>query len=203
MTKRGKPHQQSVKPGQSLLLQGGLVRITPVGNDVLMAAAFLPLQEVHVTNTDKAIEMQAEKRRYPGQNIAKEGFGQTIASAGLFAFKYDVTKSHLPTRQAKAIEDGQASRSKLLSKLPYRVMAVDLLLEGSGWVELTMQIRAKSSSVPQVEVFSPHGRHIGSRPPIESYRAIAQKRAADRRKHGSRGRQNIGHLKRTRHSSKV
>ena len=198
MDKRCKPMRESIKPGRSLLVQGGLVRITPTGNDVLLAASFLPFRETHTTHNDKATAIQAERRGYPGKKITKEGFGQAIASAGVFDLKYDVTNYHMPTSYAKAVNDRGAS----LPQLPYRVMAIDLLLEGCGWIELTMQVRRKSSTIPQVEVFSPHGQHVGSRPPIQTYRFLAQKRAADRRKHGARGRQNIGRLKRVVHSRK-
>lgn len=202
MSKRPKPERLSIKGGQSLLLGGGLIRITPVNpDDVLMAACFVPL-DTHITKTDKAIEMQAETRPYPGKVIAKEGLSQVIKSAGTFDLKHDVTKSHLPTSIAKAVKDNKASPPPL----PYKVMSTDLLIEGCGWVELTVQVRAKSMSadagsprsLPQVDVFSPNGQHIGSRMPIECWEFIAQKKASDKRKRGPRGRQNIGLQRRAR-----
>lgn len=203
MTKRQKPERYTLKPGQSLLLGGGLVRITPVNpNDVVMAACFLPI-EAHVTKTEKAVEMQTQQRAYPGTNIVKEGAGDVMASAGLFDLKWDVTHSHLPTAIAKAVED----RGVQPPPLPYKVMSTDILIEGCGWVELTTQIRTKSSSdttsSPQVEVFSPNGKHIGSRSPIECWSFIAQKRASDKRKLASRGRQNIGRKRRAAHAPKL
>lgn len=206
MRKRPKPELLAIKGGQSLLLGGGLIRITPVNpDDVLMAACFLPL-EPHITKTEKAIEMQTEKRPYTGPNIAKEGFSETIKSAGAFDLKWDVTESHLPTSIAKAVEDNKTSPPPL----PYKVMSADLLVEGCGWIELTVQIRAKAlevsstddgagpprSVLPRVEVFSPNGRHIGSRMPIECWDFIAQKAASDQRRRGPRGRQNIGQRRR-------
>lgn len=202
MSKRPKPERLSIKGGQSLLLGGGLIRITPVNpDDVLMAACFVPL-DTHITKTEKAIEMQAEIRPYRGEAIAKEGLSQVIKSAGTFELKHDVTRSHLPTSIAKAVEDNKATPPPL----PYKVMSTDLLIEGCGWVELTMQVRAKSisadvespRSLPQVEVFSPNGQHIGSRIPIECWEFIAQKKASDKRKRGPRGRQNIGLQRRAR-----
>lgn len=206
MRKRPKPELLAIKGGQSLLLGGGLIRITPVNpDDVLMAACFLPL-EPHITKTEKAIEMQTEKRPYTGPNIAKEGFSETIKSAGAFDLKWDVTESHLPTSIAKAVEDNKTPPPPL----PYKVMSADLLVEGCGWIELTVQIRAKAlevsstddgagpprSVLPRVEVFSPNGRHIGSRMPIECWDFIAQKAASDQRRRGPRGRQNIGQRRR-------
>ncbi|KAL4778806.1 telomere stability and silencing-domain-containing protein [Aspergillus varians] len=200
MTKRGKPERHTIKPGQSLLLGGGLVRITPVDSEtIVMAACFIPI-ESHLTKTEKAIEMQAQQRPYPRTNIVKEGTGETISSAGTFDLKWDVTQSHLPRSIAKAVEDkGIKPRP-----LPYRVMSADILIEGCGWVELTAQIRAKpkedsdepEKGSPQVEVFTPEGKHIASRQPIECWQFTAKKTLADRRKHGARGRQNIGLMKR-------
>ncbi|THC91466.1 hypothetical protein EYZ11_009074 [Aspergillus tanneri] len=202
MTKRIKPERYSIKPGQSLLLGGGLVRITSVNpGDVVMAACFLPL-EAHLTRTDKAIPMQTQQRTYPGESIMKEGTGDVIASAGVFDLKWDVTQSHLPVSLAKAVED----RGIKPRPLPYRVMSTDILIEGCGWVELTVQVRANSpssedSTLPQVEVFSPNGQYIGSRPPIECWRFTAEKQSSDRRKNGPRGRQSIGQMKRARRAS--
>lgn len=205
MTKRKKPERLSIKPGQSLLLGGGLVRITPMNpEDVVMAACFVPL-ESHLTRTEKAIEMQTEQRPYPKTNIAREGTGQVISSAGVFDLKWDVTRSHLPRSIAKAVEDGHMK----MPSLPYKVMSTDILIEGCGWVELTVQVRAKSAkesesedetskSFPQVEVFTPHGRHVGSRAPIECWKFIEAKKVADNRAKGPRGRQNIGLEKRAR-----
>lgn len=206
MSTRPKSDRIVIKPGQSLLLIGGLIRITAVNpDDVLTAACFIPL-EPHMTSTEKAIEMQDEKRPFPKTNIAKDGFSSTIKSAGTFALKWDVTNSHLPTSIAKAVEDEDVSPPKL----PYRVLSADVLIEGCGWLELTVQVRSKalaedtsaeqSRSSPQVEVFSPQGKHVGIRQPIECWDFIAQKRAADKRKRGPRGRQNIGRQKRAQFS---
>lgn len=199
MTKRIKPERLSIKSGQSLLLGGGLVRITAVNPDhVVMAACFLPI-EAHVTKTEKAIEMQTQQRQYPGDNIMDESSGDSIASAGVFDLKWDVTQSHLPISIAKVIAD----KGIQAPPMPYRVMSTDILIEGCGWVELTIQVRAKTDggesaeSLPQVEIFSPNGQHIGSRRPIECWRFTAEKQSSDRRKRASRGRQSIGKKKRT------
>ncbi|KAL2853785.1 hypothetical protein BJY01DRAFT_57402 [Aspergillus pseudoustus] len=201
MTKRQKPERHTIKPGQSLLLGGGLVRITPVNSDaILLAACFIPI-ETHLTKTEKAVEMQAQSRPYPRTNIVKEGTGELVSTAGVFDLEWDVTKSHLPSTIAQAIRD---KRMKQAPDLPYRVMSADILIEGCGWVELTAQIRSKPTedgdetpaSFPQVEVFTPNGKHIASRKPIECWQLMEQKKKHDRRRIGSRGRQSISHKKR-------
>lgn len=211
MTKRIKPARRVIKPGQSLLLGGGLIRITPLplspppdGEVVIMAACFVPL-ESHVTRTEKAIEMQAQTRPYPAsQTMLKAGAGKTMSSAGIFPLNWDVTTSHIPISIKKNLED----HSGPIPHIPYKVMSVDILIEGCGWVELTAQIRrAEKQPIgvlfgpqdPRVEVFSPNGAHIGSRAPMESWLFVRQKLAADRRRMSSRGRQNIGRTKRARH----
>lgn len=184
MTKRIKPDRCTIKPGQSLLVGGGLVRITPVNpEDTVLAACFIPLQ-THLTNTEKAIQIQTEERAYPGTVLMTEGTGQTISSAGKFDIKWDVTRSHLPSAIAKAVHDQKIP----IPPLPYRVMSADILIEGCGWIEISIQVRSKRSaeadspSYPQVEVFTPNGKHIGSRPPIECWKFIEDKRKADKRK---------------------
>ncbi|KAJ5779704.1 hypothetical protein N7457_007424 [Penicillium paradoxum] len=183
MTKRVKPERCTIKPGQSLLVGGGLVRITPVNpEDTVMSASFLPL-ETHITNTQKAIETQAEERPYRGTVLMKEGAGSSMSSAGKFDLKWDTTISNLPTSLAKAIKD----KGIPVPSLPYRVMSADILIEGCGWIELSIQVRSKRNgedepSYPQVEVFTPNGKHIGSRRPIECWNFIAEKKKIDKRK---------------------
>lgn len=205
MNKRKKPDRHTIKPEQSLLLGGGLVRITPTDPDmVLTAACFLPIKS-HLTNTWKALEMQAQQRSYPGANMVREGTGPLISSAGTFDLKWDVTPSHLPTSIAKAVEDKRMKPPLL----PYKVMSADILIEGCGWVELTVQVRTKPTAnedesardFPQVEVFTPHGKHVASRPPIESYLNEAERAKFKRKKHGGL-RRNVGHKKRIENSRK-
>ncbi|KAJ5570571.1 uncharacterized protein N7459_010001 [Penicillium hispanicum] len=184
MTKRIKPDRCTLKPGQSLLLGGGLVRITAVNPEhTVLAACFVPI-ESHVTKTEKAIEMQTEQKAYPGTVLMKEGTGGIMSSAGKFDLKWDITESNLPSTVAKAVKD----KGIPIPPLPYRVMSTDILIEGCGWVELSVQVRAKRNSeaestiYPQIEVFTPKGEHIGSRPPMECWNFIAEKLKADRRK---------------------
>ena len=184
MTKRVKPERYTIKPGQSLLIGGGLVRVSAVNPDhTIMAASYVPL-EAHVTKTEKAIEMQTEQKEYPGKVLMKEGTGESISSAGKFNLKWDTTISNLPTSIAKAVKDKKIQ----IPTLPYRVMAADLLIEGCGWVELSIQVRSKrnpeedAAEFPQVEVFSPNGDFVGSRRPIECWNFMAEKLKADKRK---------------------
>ncbi|KAJ5225748.1 hypothetical protein N7468_006973 [Penicillium chermesinum] len=181
---RIKPENRAIKPGQSLLLGGGLVRLTAVNPaDTVMAACFVPI-ESHITNTEKAIEIQSEQRPYSGKILMKEGTGEVISSAGKFDLKWDVTESHLPSSVAKAVKDHGVP----IPRLPYRVMAADILIEGCGWIEVSVQTRRRREnedgpiSYPQVEVFTPNGGFIGSRPPIECWSFIAEKLKADKRK---------------------
>lgn len=185
MTKRVKPERYTIKPGQSLLIGGGLVRISAVNPDhTIMAASYVPL-EAHVTKTEKAIEMQTEQKEYPGKVLMKEGTGDSISSAGKFNLKWDTTISNLPTSIAKGVKDKRIQ----IPTLPYRVMAADLLIEGCGWIELSIQVRSRrnpeeedAAEFPQVEVFTPNGEFIGSRRPIECWNFMAEKLKADKRK---------------------
>ncbi|KAF3490585.1 uncharacterized protein GIQ15_00102 [Arthroderma uncinatum] len=172
MTSRPRPTQVSIKPTQSLLL-GGLIEIKPLEErEVVLAAPFLSL-EAHVTSKDKAAEMITQQRQCPTGNIAKEGIGEQITSAGIVELKYDVTKKY-----AKPLASGE------LSPL-YRVMGVDILIEGCGWVELTAQVRTKHRDpydFPKVELFSPLGKFVGSRMPLCTYAFNLKHRAQKEQK---------------------
>ena len=189
------PDRKTIQGDQSLLLGGGLVRITPKVDNVLTAACFVPI-ETHVTKTEKAASIQTQQTPYPGKVIMKEGVGETMSSAGTFDLKWDVTHKNLPRSLAKAVED----RGVPIPDLPYRVFAADLLVEGCGWIELTMQIRAADLSnpdlTPRVEVFTPNGRHVGWRQPIQCYSHVQERQLKAKRRTPSRGRQNIALKKR-------
>jgi ribosome biogenesis GTPase A len=219
MTKRVNPAEQlTILNRQSLLIGGGLIRITPVSPEgyTLLAACFVPI-ETHVTRTDKAIEIQTGLRKYNtgggdrGTSIIKPEFlndETTIQSAGTFTLSTDVTTSHLPSAIRKKWHDHGIKPD--LDALPYRVFSTDILIEGCGWIELTGQIRTKSNNVspngpnlPKVEIFSPLGKHVSARPSLETWNFIRDKRKADKRKgrftsgsHRPR-RQSISHTKRT------
>lgn len=190
------PARQVIKKDQSLILGGGLVRVTTMNpDDVLIAACFVPI-ESHVTNTEKAIAIQTEQTPYPKQGgLMKPGVGELIKRAAEFPLQWDVTAKGLPLKMKNAVED----RRLKVSDLPYRVFAGDLLIEGCGWIELSIQVRTKDmqdpGSVPRVEVFTPNGRHVGWRQPMMAYSHVEQRKTKERARHPAR-RRNIGLRKR-------
>jgi hypothetical protein len=210
MRSRIRPEQQVIKPGQSLLL-GGFIRITPTTPDVIfLAYSFNPLK-VHLTSTDKAVGIQTQTRESNVENISIPGTGEKIASAGTFHLKWDVTKERtgpITARDAAGIK---------VDRLPFRVMSADLLIEGCGWVELTAQIRKRPGETsrsfehrddddredeanqeidpqwPTVEVFSPDGKFIAARRPMNAWLNFAQK--PSEKKAGSRPRRSMKGMK--------
>lgn len=131
------PEQQVVKPGQSLLI-GGFIRITPATPGLIfLAYSFTPL-EAHMTSTEKAIAVQEQKEDAPNvENISVPGTGELIKKAGSFELCHDVTKIRagpITRREAVGIS---------VDRLPYRVMGIDILIEGCGWVEIVAQVRAR------------------------------------------------------------
>ncbi|RDW75588.1 hypothetical protein BP5796_06409 [Coleophoma crateriformis] len=187
MRSRVRPEQQVIKPGQSLLL-GGLIRITPTTPDLIfLGYVFTPIQP-HLTATEKAIGTQTQVRESGIENIGMPGVGEKIASAGTFYLKWDVTKQRtgpITARDAAAIK---------VDRLPYRVLSTDILIEGCGWVELVAQVRKRPGEMsksrnsntdikvdeademdgidpqwPAVEVFTPEGKFVGSRRPMNAW----------------------------------
>lgn len=158
MRSRVVPVQQTIKPGQSLLL-GGFIRITPLTDHIVLGYAFTPIKP-HLTATEKAIKIQAQDSDISVENISLPGTGEKIASAGTFQLNWDATKARsgpLVRKEAAGLK---------VDVLPYRVVATDILIEGCGWVELVCQIRRREfeeGRFPEVEVFSPEGEFIGSR----------------------------------------
>lgn len=141
MTHRHNVEQHIIKPGQSLILGGGLVRITPQLNTedrstTVLAYPFVPLK-AHVTSTDKAVAQQLQQRESGVDSILEDGAGTHMASAGMFELDTDVTKA----RSGPLARAGVA-----LSKLPFQVYATDILIEGVGWVELVCQIRRRRAT---------------------------------------------------------
>ncbi|KAK4228961.1 hypothetical protein QBC38DRAFT_543841 [Podospora fimiseda] len=135
------PEQQVLKPGQSLLL-GGFIRITPrnIAPDhelIFLAYAFTPI-EAHKSSTEKAIAVQTQSPDAPRvENIALPGVGRKIEHAGAFQLRYDVTKKRTGPITSKV------AVGLKVDQLPYRVLGIDILIEGCGWVELTVQIRTR------------------------------------------------------------
>ncbi|KAK2032341.1 hypothetical protein LX32DRAFT_636487 [Colletotrichum zoysiae] len=138
MHHRIKPEQHTLKPGQSLLL-GSLIRITPCTPDLIfLAYNFTPIAE-HVTATEKAIEFQEQKREsHNVPNIATPDIAEKIKLAGKFQLRYDVTKERAGPLTRKDVGGMQ------VENLPWRVLAIDILIEGCGWVEIVAQVRTKN-----------------------------------------------------------
>ena len=142
MTTRPKVEQHTVKmiPNQSLLLGGGLVRITPIieGDNkgtILLAYPFVPI-EAHVTATEKAIGTQTQQRKSALNSMLADDAGEKMASAGYYHLETDVTKA----RAGALLRAGV-----LVESLPFRVYATDILIEGVGWVELVCQVRRRKN----------------------------------------------------------
>lgn len=138
MKKRIVPEQITVKPGSSIVLGGGLIRITPRTPDMIfLMYNFTPLHE-HLTNTDKAIEFQNQTRQSIGlENIALPDMGDKMKHAGTFKLEHDVTKKRAgPLTRKNAI-------GLSVDTLPFRVLAVDILIEGVGYVEIVAQVRKR------------------------------------------------------------
>ena len=198
MKSRVKPEQNSIKPGQSILI-GGLIRITPKTDDlVFLAYPFVPL-DPHVTSTAKAIAIQTgygeDGEPYSGTvpTIATDEAKQDIKSAGTFKLQWDVTKTRAGPLTSKVAGKMKAEN------LPFIVYAADLLIEGVGWVELVCQVRNKRKSFipdafdlaegkaefPEVEVFTPTGKFVGVRRPLNAWMVGGPKKTP---KHRARGR---------------
>ena len=210
MKHRVTPKRLSIKPGQSLLL-GGIIRVEPTTpNTILLAYPFVPLS-AHVTDTEKAIAIQKQKNPTEIPTISKSGVGELIASAGCFQLKWDVTKQRAgPLTAPTAV----GLKTQIL---PFVVYSADILVEGCGWVELVAQVRKRDIEeltesdgsipnapfFPEVKVFSPNGRHIGYRRPMNAWllggdRPVSQrKRAARPRGSMKNQKKNFKKLKRT------
>ncbi|KAI9844554.1 MAG: hypothetical protein M1837_005513 [Sclerophora amabilis] len=189
MRNRVKPNQQVLKPGQSLVV-GGLVRLTPCSpNTTFLAYSFLPFGS-HVTSTEKAIRIHTQQGESGVDTIARRGSGSCMASAGTFPLKWDVTKA-----RSGPVTSSSAAAIKV-DRLPYRIFSTDILIEGCGWIEVVAQVRKKDLNppaplssetesdlesdkpplstadpipFPEVEVFSPGGKHVGSRRPMNAW----------------------------------
>ncbi|APA16297.1 hypothetical protein sscle_16g110670 [Sclerotinia sclerotiorum 1980 UF-70] len=193
MKSRIKPEQKVMKPGQSLVLGGGLIRITPLDPDVVvMAYAFTSIEpDPHLTSTEKAIAMQSRGKEPFIDNITIPGSEDKIASAGIFPLKWDVTKARLAPATKSLF------RGTKLEQLPFHILSTDILIEGCGWVELVAQVSKrrlmKQDAIkndtaqdttwewgdekevadeipwPSVEVFTPEGEFIAARKPMNAW----------------------------------
>lgn len=205
MKSRIVPEQYTLKPGQSLLI-GGIVRITPKTDDlVFLAYPFTPLN-AHATSNVKALAIQTgvneDGTPYTGnvENIGTDKAKLRIKSAGTYTLEWDVTK-----KRAGPVTDKQAGKQKV-ENLPFIVYGADILIEGVGWIELVCQVRKRRTSLisdalgvefgtttptsstdakPQVEVFTPKGKFIGIRKPMNAWLEGGPKKVA---KHARRAR---------------
>ncbi|KAF1350151.1 hypothetical protein BDV97DRAFT_278673, partial [Delphinella strobiligena] len=146
MKTRVTPEQYTIRPRQSLLLGGGLIRITPTNPDVVVLAyPFVPLLP-HVTATAKAEAMQIGERESGIKSILAEGvMGENgnIKSAGKFKLQWDVTR-----KRAGPLTSDNSAVKMTPEKLPFIIYSADVLIEGVGWVELVAQVRKKQKARP-------------------------------------------------------
>jgi ribosome biogenesis GTPase A len=188
MRHRVVPEQQSINPGQSLLI-GGMIRLTPTTDEnQFLAYSFTPLKS-HSTSTVKAMAIQTgldeDGLPYAGtvETISTESAKQNMKSAGRFTLKWDITK-----QRAGPLTNPVAGKQRA-SNLPFIVYGADVLIEGVGWVELTCQVRRFKSrdqftigperdslsdmesktTLPEVEIFSPYGKFVGIRKPMNAW----------------------------------
>jgi hypothetical protein len=137
MKSRINSERYTLKPGQSLILGGGLIRITPVTPDlVFLVHPFVPIHP-HVTRTEKAIDYQAQTsdRQLQVPPILAPNVGPKMNSAGRFQLKWDATK-----KLAGPVTSPVAGKMKP-ENLPFRVWSTDILVEGVGWIEVSAQTR--------------------------------------------------------------
>ena len=177
MRHRIKAKQYVIKSGQSLLV-GGLIRITPRTPEVvLLACPFVPLH-CHVTSTDKAAAIHTQQVLSGIPTITTPSAGQRMASAGVFELAWDVTKQRAGPLTAPSAVGLKPH------VLPFVIFSADILIEGCGWIELAIQMRKRAlesadgsregvtggrTFFPTVEVFSPEGKHIGIRQPMNAW----------------------------------
>ncbi|OAK98013.1 hypothetical protein IQ06DRAFT_279020 [Phaeosphaeriaceae sp. SRC1lsM3a] len=137
MTSRLNADRYVLKPGQSLILGGGLIRFTPVTSEhIFLVHPFVPIHS-HVTRTDKARDYQAQTsdRQLQVPAILAPNVGSKMGSAGVYKLKWDVTKT-----LAGPVTSSVAGKMKV-ENLPFRIWSTDILIEGVGWVEVSCQTR--------------------------------------------------------------
>lgn len=189
MVSRPEPRRRTIKPKQSLLIGGGLVRLTPIGaqsgapakssipldaqdsNDDprshvdIMAYTFLPRRlSVHITKPKRAELSQLNKCEIPGiENIVTSESASKVRSAGIFELSTDVTE-----KRAKKVLDSGVK----IDELFFRTYSTEILIEGVGWIELVASVRRGRRidevewPIPRVEVFTPEGKFVASRRPL-------------------------------------
>lgn len=165
MESRSVPERITIKPGQSLLLGGGLVRITPAKNSedlVFLAWPFIPPGiGIHVTSTVKAEGINHQEdvvdddSNPSGNKIGIEAIvaPHTWSEIKPVVFKkghegisgelkWDVTRSRTGPLTSKF-----GAKVKV-EQLPFIVWSGDVVIEGVGWVEIVVQSRKYRQSSP-------------------------------------------------------
>jgi hypothetical protein len=200
MRSRVRPSQEVVKPGQSLLI-GGFIRITPTTPDlIILGYAFTPIQP-HLTSTEKAIGIQMQTRESTVVNISEPGTGEKIASAGTFHLKWDVTRQRtgpitapeavginpetLPYRVLATdilIEScGWVELVAQVRKKPGEMLQSkeQKTLGERSEKDFNFEKRLADETIdpswPAVEVFTPEGKFIASRKPMNAWLHVANK----------------------------
>ncbi|KAF1977838.1 hypothetical protein BU23DRAFT_587327 [Bimuria novae-zelandiae CBS 107.79] len=124
-----------LKPGQSLLLGGGLIRLTPVTQDLIfLVHPFVPI-DPHITRTEKAADLQQQVSDRHVKSILAPAVGEKMRSAGRYKLKWDVTK-----QLAGPLTSKVAAKMRP-ENLPFRIFSTDILVEGVGWLEVSAQVR--------------------------------------------------------------
>lgn len=151
MKRRVTPERHVIKPGSSLVLGGGLIRITPKTPDlVFMVHAFVPMS-VHITSTQKAEALGKGERDLDIPSIVYDDKKGSVKKAAAFRLETDVTKKH-----AGPLVRKDAAGLKT-SKLPFVVWATDILVEGCGWIEIVAQVRKPKLRLAEPEVRQAEG----------------------------------------------
>ena len=189
MNSRIVPEQFVLHSGRSLLL-GGIIRITPKTDDLtFLVYPFTPLTP-HAARNEKAVAIQTglneDGTPYEGavENIGTDSAKKRIKSAGVFKIEWNAT-----SKRTGSLTDRTAGKQKV-DDLPFIVYSADILIEGVGWVEIACQVRNRKKSLlsaelvevkddlPEVEVFSPKGKFIGIRRPMNAYITGGPKKVA-------------------------
>ena len=171
MTKRPKPESISIRPHQSLLIGGGLIRITPYIPDsnasdasvpVIIAHAFLPPRvPTHLTSTIKAVQIQSGTLTSGIPSIISTPSSSPSDPVDISpstseppetqttlpissAGKFTLSKDLTSLYASKLLKNN--NKTIRVQDLPFRVMATDIIIEGIGWIELTSQVRIPRGS---------------------------------------------------------
>jgi len=213
MRDRVKPEQLTIKPGQSLLIGDGLIRITPTNPGLVFLAHGFTNLRVHVTSSEKAEQVQNGDRTTHAETILDVNAFGKIKRAGDYMLRWDVTK-----KRAGPLTDPTVAKLKA-EQLPFVVYSADLVIEGVGWIELVAQVKRQRSGyrpmrgndafgdgdmleaedddyshIPHFDVFTPEGKFVAVRPPLSASLVGGPKKIAKSQRK-SRPRQSIRSLK--------